>query len=174
MLGPKLIFCVFRHKCRHVCRPPQGGGLSPLGPAVPVLVVIRHRWAEQTKLVSIFFFPLLTLSCRHAPERHQQLQRAVWAPHSDQTEAVHPEPGHQAADPRERRRGHHGAEGRLPVPGAPGQPCGGHTQACVCLQHGQWERKRCIFTQRKVCVVKILFVGKRLFLIGNKKQLRYP
>lgn len=48
---------MFRHKCWHVSCPPQGGGLSPLGPAVPVPVIILQRWAEQTKLVSISFFP---------------------------------------------------------------------------------------------------------------------
>lgn len=122
---------MFRQRRWHVYCTPQGG-LSPLVPAVPVLIIILHRWAEQRQPV-FFLSPLLTLSCRHAPERHQQLQRAVWAPHSDQTEAVHPEPGHQAADPRERRRGHDGAEGRLPVPGASGQPRGGHTQTCHCL-----------------------------------------
>lgn len=62
----------------------------------------------------LFIFSSSSL-CYKFPEHHSQFQRAVWAPHSGQTEAVHPESGHKAADLRGHYGGIYGAEGGLPL-----------------------------------------------------------
>lgn len=73
-----------------------------------------------------------------SPELNGLFQRSVWTPHGGQTEAVHPEPGHQVPEPRGRHGSHHGSEGGLPLSGAAGQPLRGDSQTARCLRHGQY------------------------------------
>lgn len=79
------------------------------------------------------------VSSLNSPELHRHFQRAVWAPRRGQTEAVHPEPGHPAAEPRGQHGGHNGAQGGLPLLGATDQPPRGHPESAGCLRHGKYE-----------------------------------
>ena len=100
-----------------------------------------YIWSNTIFPLLLFLFISLSLSLSFAftlfSEHHCQFQRAVWAPHCGQAEAVHPEPGHKAAEPWGHYGGYHGAERGLPVPGASGQPLRANAKATHCLRYGQ-------------------------------------